>query len=204
MVPLKGAVIDFHLESKSATTKSFFASRATTSRYFTKEALYAALTYKERLFRERGTPYEPTQVPFGLTPAIPIGIDIKRILYHVEPTSERKFFVEYGSQEFIMPGSRFRFLMWDSFLKVEENQPFFIGKKRGRAVVDSVKVVETSIVNEVAGELFPIQLSWEEFREKRGKMRTLNVKEATARYVIFTAVTNEMLKLDQYVLPFFG
>lgn len=157
MGAVRAALIEFELESTTQNVRSFYAGYASTSHYFTREAVCSALSYTETLWHNRRDEYQPLSFPFDSTPAEPIRIHTADVLYRSGDNANEGL-LRFGKQEVILPGSQFRCSVWGDLPALEIGQVFLIGKKRAPARI--VSLIQQSVTPDHLSEgiLLPVQL----------------------------------------------
>ena len=155
---MKVAYVEFRLESSTQNVREFYASRAGTHKFLTKEAIACAITYSEVLQRDKKEEYQPLNFDFSSTPAEPIEVKTVEVVYKAGDNPNVGL-LRYGRQELILPGSTFRFVMWGNIPSLISGQVFFIGKKRAPAQIIQAITVDTEpdIISR-SGKIMPIQL----------------------------------------------
>lgn len=165
---MDAVLIEFMIESMTLYVREFFAGRMRTSVYFSKQCLGNALTYSEMFIRDKTEEWEEQRFPFDCTPAVPLSetVRIEEIIYNAGvgdrsqiPRGKDRRLLRFGRQEVIQPGSLFRAILWGTLPKLEKQQTFFIGKKRGAAVIRAAdRVRDAKITDSPSGNIMPIQI----------------------------------------------
>lgn len=163
---MQAALIEFLTESMALYGREFYASRMGTIIYFSKEALANGLTYSECFLRDKRDRWEEQAFPFNCTPAVPVegAVRVEEVIYRAgdDPGSDQKDrrLLRFGTQEVISPGSVFRAMLWGNLPELSLGQVFWIGKKRGTAVITALELrEEAEITGQPRGLILPIQIA---------------------------------------------
>ena len=154
---MKAALIEFELESATQNMRGFHAGYASTWHYFTREAVCSAFSYADSLWREKDQDYQLLSFPFESTPAEPIAVETLDVIYKAGDHSNRGL-LRFGQQELLLPGSRFRCVLWGELPSLEQGQIFLIGKKRAPARITCAVIQEVELNYTSEGILLPIQV----------------------------------------------
>lgn len=155
---MQAALIEFELESATQNMSGFYAGYASTWHYFTREAVCSALSYADSLWREKDQEYQSLSFPFESTPAEPIAVETFDVIYKAGDQGNQGL-LRFGKQELLLPGSRFRCVIWGELPSLEPEQIFLIGKKRAPARITNLVIQEVELDYTSDGILLPIQVS---------------------------------------------
>ncbi len=196
---MRVALIEFRLESYSMYLREFYASRMGSLMYFSKEAVANAISYSDMFKRNRKEEWKETDFSFKNAPAIPIDVRMDEIVYKAGDNPNQGL-LRYGKQEVILPGSLFKAALWGEYPRIEEGQVFFIGKKRGTAVITKLSECERELEEGYTGVVFPIQVSPKDLK-RFDKYKPLI---ATSRFFIIQPYSGRDLRwlnIDGYSIP---
>ncbi|MHC1585737.1 MAG: hypothetical protein ACXQS7_05715, partial [Candidatus Syntropharchaeia archaeon] len=196
---MRVALVEFRLESYSMYLREFYASRMGSLMYFSKEAVANAISYSDMFKRDRKEEWKEIEFPFKNTPAVPIDVRVDEIVYKAGDDPNRGL-LRYGKQEVILPGSIFKTALWGEYPRIERGQVFFIGKKRGTAVITKLSEYERELEEKYIGKIFPIQVSPVDLN-KFDKYRPLI---ATSRFFIIQPYSGKDLRwlnVDDHSIP---
>lgn len=165
---MDAVLIEFMMESMALYVREFFAGRMGTLSYFSKQCVGNALAYSEMFTRDKTEEWQEQWFPFDCTPAVPLSetVKIEEIIYNVGvndrpqiPGEKDRRLLRFGRQEIIQPGALFRAILWGTLPMLEKRQNFFIGKKRGAAVIRDVKRAwNVKITDCPSGTIMPVQI----------------------------------------------
>ncbi len=155
---MKAALIEFRLESATQNVREFYASRAGTHTFFTKEAVCSALLYEEYLARDRKADFKPLSFPFQATPAMGVDVRLLEVVYKAGDKPDVGL-LRYGKQKLLMPGSVFRCMVWGDIPMLQAGQIILIGKKRAAAEITTCVVAEVTPDTVTGGTVLPVQVS---------------------------------------------
>jgi hypothetical protein len=196
---MKAAYVEFRIESSTQNVREFYASRAGTHKFFTREAVACAITYSEVLERNKNEEFQPLDFSFENTPAEPVNVKTVEVVYKAGDDPNVGL-LRYGRQEMILPGSTFHFVMWGDIPSLTSGQVFLIGKKRAAAQVTRVIPADVEPDTTSEGRVMPIQLLPVEV----AKLHAFSPLIFTNRYCIVKVAPVEKmkrLKISDFIVP---
>lgn len=154
---MKAALLEFELESSTQNVGPFYAGYEGTLRYLTREAVCSALTYTDRIWQDKTEAYQSLAFPFESTPAEPVDVHTAEVVYNAGDIPDQGL-LRFGKQELLMPGSRFRCVVWGDLPSLAEGQVFLIGKKRAPARIAHLTIEDVQPNYADEGPTLPVQM----------------------------------------------
>ena len=196
---MKAALLEFELDSSTQHVGPFYAGVERTVRYWTREAVCSALTYADRFWQDKTVAYQPLVFPFDSTPAEPVEVHTSDVIYRAGDKPDQGI-LRFGTQELMLPGSRFRCALWGDLPSLFAGQVFLIGKKRAPARIVHLQVDEIEPDYDSEGQVLSVQLSPKEVTQFPAFMPL----HGTNRYfIVKLPLRPSMLRfaIDGFIVP---
>lgn len=188
---MKVWAIEFTLNDFGQNVSHVVKKTYYTHRFFTDRQVYAGLT---RSFAQQITQTEWIYEPTPVTPAFPIDINIAKFWFSTVNSALSKDkadgmkYLGEGHQEYILPGSRFRFYS----LVQPETRNLFVGKKGCMAGIDRV----TELQGRKIGKGMTSQDIVYRNEMKCWDMDEIHLTDMSARFLVGRFVAPERIAVD--------